>query len=180
MPTQDQLVQMLVLGQLGPWAGQGFVPGGITILRPDTMQWETIVADPEDADLMHSELSDPVDPSTTWSAPTAGEQAHIDAFLADAGVHGIATGVGLAPSVGSGFGHAMASAIPASQYTYVDFIRTTLGEIRLTLGTSNGVSGPLSPIKMGRGLQQVDKDGVKWLPVVRMQNERQTGGGGSW
>lgn len=186
MPTQDELVQMLITGALGPWAGQGFVPGGITILRPDTMQWETILGDPGDADLMTSTLGSPVQASSTWSEPTVEEQALVDAFLGDAGVHGLETGVGITTTVGGSFGHPLLSSVSAANYTYLDFVNTTLGEIRVTEGLSNGSTGPLSPIRNGPNRDEVDKDGNVWLPVVRMNGvdaERRDGlrgPGGMW
>lgn len=178
MPSQDELIKMLLAGALGPWAGQGFVPGGITILRPDTMQWETIVADAQDADLMHSTLGDPVDPSTTWEEATEEDKLLVE---------GLTTSMGIAPTVGGGsFGHVMASVVPASQYVIADFVRTELGQIRLTEGISNGSSGPLSPIRNGAARNVVDKDGVPWLPVVRMngvdaeRRDGMRGPGGVW
>jgi len=165
MQTVDDLLRRLLAGEFGPWAGQGFVPNGITILRPDTWQWETITIVPGSADLTESVLGDPVDASSLTPGPD---------------VSGLEVPVGLSTPIAGGFGRPAPSAVSAQSYSNADFVRTELGEVRLTIGTSNGVSGPLSPIKMGRGLQQVDKDGVKWLPVVRMQNEKQQGGGGSW
>lgn len=163
MPTQDELLRRLIAGELGPWAGQGFVPGGITILRPDTMQWETILAVPGDADLTYSTLSAPVDTSSLLD-PTDAETEMVNAFL-DAGAPG---GGGLAAGTGvGGLGRPAAAVVSAQSYQIADFVRTDLGEIRLTEGMSNGATGPLSPIRNGPARDAVDKDGNVWLPVVR-------------
>lgn len=160
---QDELIRRLMLGELGPWAGQGFVEGGITILRPDTMQWETITFLPGDAKLTNSVLSPRVSASTTWLDPTDEEAELVDEFL-NAGIQGLETGVGLPAGAG---GHVMATVVPAQQYATADFVRTDLGMVRLTEGVSNGADGPLSPIRMGERRQEVDKDGNVWLPIVR-------------
>lgn len=181
MPTQDELIQMLISGQLGPWAGQGFVPGGITILRPDTGQWETILGVPGDADLMTSTLGDPVDISGLLD-PTDAEQEMVNGFLdAGGGLGGTIAGSG----GGGGAGHPVASVVTAQNYTIQDFTRTELGEIRLTEGQSNGANGPLSPIRAGTNATEVDKDGNLWLPRVRfggVDAERRgpSGPGGMW
>lgn len=170
MPTQEQLLQLLISGALGPWAGQGLTPNGITILRPDTMQWETITADAEDADLMHSVLSDPVQASSTWSDPTRSEQQMVDEYLQGMDP-GITATSGVTSSMpGGSFGHALASVVTASTYSNADFVRTELGDVRLNHGDSNGATGPLSPILLGSGLTAVDKDGNKWLPEVRFKD----------
>lgn len=167
-PQQEALLARLARGELGPWGAQGFIPGGITVMRPDG-QWENIYYTPGDADVTTAEhVGSPVDVSGLEIA-----EDYDGTFTALGGAIGTAVGAG-------GPGHPLASVVSAQSYGDADFPNTTLGEIRLTIGTSNGATGPLSPIKMGRGLQQVDPDGNKWLPVVRMQNERQGGGGGSW
>lgn len=175
---QDALLARLIAGDFGPWAGQGFVgTDAIQILRPDTMQWETIRAVAGGADLTESTLGHEVQMGSTleWANE---EDTAASGYASGNQVLGIPPSAG--PGMGGGIGHPQANVVSAANYGYLDFVRTELGEIRLTIGTSNGATGPLSPIKMGRGLQQVDKDGNKWLPVVRMQNEKQTGGGGSW
>lgn len=161
--TQDDLIARLMAGEFGPWAGQGFVPGGITILRPEGF-WETITAVPGDADLTES-VQGPAVNMAGLLDPTDVELALVEEFLGVA-VPGLPVTVGLPSSVGGG-GHVMASVVPAGQYTYLDFVQTDLGQVRMSEGTSNGVSGPLSPIRMGERRMEVDKDGNKWLPVVR-------------
>lgn len=176
--TQDDLIARLMAGEFGPWAGQGFVPGGITILRPDTMQWETITAVPGDADLTQSTLGDEVAPGSTL------EYAQGSELYAGGGfgyqqfgeVQGLPVTGGI-PS-GAGGGHVLASVVPAGVYTYVNFVETDLGEVRLTQGDSNGATGPLSPITMGTGLMAVDKDGNKWLPQVRFDSWKDGSGPG--
>lgn len=163
--SQDDLIARLMAGEFGPWAGQGFVPGGITILRPDTGQWETITAVPGDADLTESVVGPPQNMASLLD-PTNEEMDLVSEFL-DAGVEGLPVTVGIPSGVGGG-GGVLASVVPAGAYTYLNFVTTDLGEVRLTQGDSNGVSGPLSPILMGTGLTAVDKDGAKWLPEVRM------------
>lgn len=166
--TQDDLIARLMAGEFGPWAGQGFVPGGITILRPDTMQWETITAVAGDADLTESLLGPPANISTLLD-PTQAEADAVEAWLnaqVEDRVLGLPVTVGIASGLG-GIPGFRAAAVPASQYTYQNFVTTELGEIRISEGTSNGISGPLSPIRMGERRQEVDKDGNKWLPVVR-------------
>lgn len=168
---------MLTLGQLGPWGGQGFVPGGITILRPETMQWETILATPGDADLMTSTLSEEVEPGSTLEYAQGSELYPPFGF----GVPGLPINVGIPTDVGGSVGgHLMLSVVPASQYTWQHFSTTTLGEVRHTIGLSNGATGPLSPIVIGKQ-NAVDRDGNRWLPVVRIANDNnRSGGGGSW
>lgn len=153
MPTQDELLAALARGDYGPWAGQGFVPGGITYLDPNTWQWVTIVGTPGSADVEMT-VGDPVDASSLEEGPD---------------VQGLPISAGVTPSVGGGsFGHLNASAVPATSYAIADFTRTSLGEIRMTEGISNGHDGPLSPVRMGENRQSVDRDGNLWLPVVRM------------
>lgn len=156
--TVEQLLERLLNGEFGEWAGQGFVPGGITILRPGTWQWETITVVPGSADLTESVLGDPVDASSLELGPN---------------VQGLEVPLGLSTPMSGGFGRPSASAVSAQAYSNADFVRTELGQIRMTVGISNGATGPLSPIKMG-SLQAVDKDGNLWFPVVRMSP---TGGG---
>lgn len=166
MPTQAELLNMLLAGQLGPWAGQGFVPGGITILRPDTMQWETIVGDAGDAALMHSTLGDPVEAGSTLE-PASPRDLELSGYVAEGGVPaGLPTTGGQAPGVPGGIPHVLFSVVPASSYTVEDFTRTALGAVRITEGQGNA-TGPLSPIRIGSGLDEVDQDGNLWLPRVR-------------
>lgn len=161
--TQDDLIARLMAGEFGPWAGQGFVPGGITILRPEGF-WETMTAVAGDADLTEAVQGEPVNLASLLD-PTQGEADQVEAFLG-AGVPGLPISMGIASGVGGG-GNVMASVVPAAAYTYLDFVSTDLGQIRMTVGRSNGSTGPLSPIKIGQ-LTSVDKDGNKWFPVVRM------------
>lgn len=174
--VQDQLIARLLAGELGPWGGQAFVgDDGIMILRPDTMQWETIRAMAGDATLTNSTLGNPVEMGSTL------EWANEDDI-------GLQTGMGMTTSVGGsqgGMGHAQAAVVSAQSYSYLDFVRTELGEIRLTEGQSNGATGPLSPIRNGQARDAVDKDGNVWLPVVRfggVDAERRgpSGPGGMW
>lgn len=151
---QDELLRRLASGEFGEWAGQGFVDGGITILRPGTWQWETITFVPGSAELMSSELSDPVDPGRLEFDPTFELGLPVDLGLEN---------VVQPPAMPKVF----ASVIPAVQYSQDDLPRTVLGEVRMTHGVSNGVSGPLSPIRMG-SQNVVDRDGNLWFPVVRM------------
>lgn len=177
MPSVDELIRMLVAGQLGPWAGQGFVPGGITILRPDTMQWETIVGDPGDAALMHSELGDPVEAGSSLE-PASPRDMELSGYVETGGIpQGLPITTGVTGGVQGAAPHVLASVIPASAYVIADFTRTALGAIRMSEGLSNGVSGPLSPIRIGND-QAVDKDGVPWLPVVRIGGIDSRGEGG--
>lgn len=177
MPTQDELIRLLTLGALGPWAGQGFVPGGITILRPDTMQWETIVADPGDAALMHSTLGDPVEPGSTLE-PASPRDMELSGYEPQGALPlGLPVTSGVTAGVSGGVPHVMASVIPASSYTIADFTRTGLGTVRMSEGLSNGASGPLSPIRMGLDTA-VDTDGNLWFPKVRMGGIDSRGEGG--
>lgn len=160
---QDELIARLLRGELGPWGGQGFVPGGITILRPDTMQWETIKYVPGSAELTESTLGDPVEMGSTveWANEV------------DLGLQ-VNLGLGSSVEASSGMPKVMASVIPATSYTAVDLPRTELGEIRMTHGISNGATGPLSPIRMG-SQNAVDRDGNLWFPVVRMGGSGRSG-----
>lgn len=169
-PEQEALLARLASGQLGPWGAQGFIPGGITIMRPDG-QWENIYYTPGDADLTTSvHEGEPVDVS--------GLELDADyegTFLAP-------LGGALGPAVGGGGpGHVMASVVSAESYGDLDFTRTELGMIRRTEGISNGATGPLSPIRMGEKRNVVDQDGNPWFPQVRFDGvdaERQGGTGG--
>jgi hypothetical protein len=71
VPTQAELLASLQAGVYGPWAGQGFVPGGITYLDPSTWQWVTIVGQPGSADVEMT-VGDPVDPGELEEAPVPG------------------------------------------------------------------------------------------------------------
>lgn len=183
---QDALLARLMAGDFGPWGGQAFVgTDAISILRPDTMQWETIRGTAGGADLTESVLGPTVQMGSTL------EWANED----DMGLSGYGSDdqnvvLGLTPQVGSGMGggigHPQTSVVSASNYSYLDFVRTELGEIRLTEGISNGSTGPLSPIRNGPARDVVDANGVPWLPVVRMNGidaERRDGArgpGGMW
>lgn len=179
MPTQAELVQMLMSGLLGPWAGQGFVPNGITILRPDTMQWETIVGDPGDAALMHSELGDPVEAGSSLE-PASPRDMELSGYEPQGALPlglPVTSGVTGGLSGGGGVPHVQASVIPASSYQIADFVRTSLGTVRMTEGLSNGATGPLSPIRIGLDTA-VDVDGNLWFPKVRMGGIDARGEGG--
>lgn len=169
-PEQDALLARLAAGELGPWGAQGFIPGGITVMRPDG-QWENIYYTPGDANLTYSEQQgEPVD----VSGLELNEEYDGTFVTPLGGALGSGTGAG-------GPGHVMASVISAESYGDADFVRTTLGEIRHTEGMSNGVSGPLSPVRMGEKRNVVDTNGVPWFPVVRfhgVDSERHGGGTG--
>jgi len=155
-PEQDALLARLARGELGPWGGQGFIPGGITVLRPEG-QWENIYYTPGDAATTYSEHSgDPVDVSGLEIA-----EGYDGTFTALGGHLGTSVG-------GGGPGHPLASVVAADSYGDGDFVRTSLGEVRMTEGLSNGASGPLSPVRMGMARTSVDRDGNLWFPVVRM------------
>lgn len=169
-PEQEALLARLANGELGPWGAQGFIPGGITIMRPDG-QWENIYYTPGDANLTYSEqVGEPVDVSGLEL-----DESYEGTFLSPlGGAIGTSTGAG-------GPGHVLASVIAADSYGDADFVRTSLGEIRHTEGSSNGVSGPLSPVRMGEKRNAVDRDGNPWFPVVRFHGvdaERSGGGTG--
>lgn len=183
---QDALLARLIAGDFGPWGGQSFVgTDAISILRPDTMQWETIRAMPGDAGLTESTLGDEQMMGSTleWANSEDMTLSGYDPAGSSTFVSGLTPTAG--PGIGGGIGHPSASVVSAQNYSYLDFVRTDLGEIRLTEGLSNGSTGPLSPIRNGPNRDEVDKDGNLWLPVVRIggvdaERRGPSGPGGMW
>jgi len=81
--------------------------------------------------------------------------------------------IGLDPPAGITYGTSVTPkqlSVTAAQYTDNDFVRTTLGYIRISEGTSSGV-GPLSPIQMGIQLSGGSKD----FPEIVMSNDVRRG-----
>lgn len=163
--VQDALLARLIAGDFGPWGGQSFVgTDAISILRPDTMQWETIRAVAGDADLTEATLGHEVGMGSTL------EWASEDDMDASGYGTGNQTVTGITPTAGpgmGGIGHPSTAVVSALTYADADFVRTELGMVRQTEGLSNGVSGPISPIRFGEKRNVVDRDGNPWFPQVR-------------